>query len=92
MCYLYLGLAEEKLIRVRQAKERERSQKSLAQKRSELLRERPIVPNLSNVESKLKAMLTLGAKDDNQHKSDTLKKRNVKQPGKVRNFWYRRRP
>ena len=69
--------------RVKQAKERERNQKSLAQKRSELLQDQPIVPNLANVESKLKTMMVSRDKSENHLKSENNRKRSAKPPGKV---------
>ena len=58
---LSLGNIEEKIKKVKEAKQRERNQKGMAQRRSELLQAQPIVPNLWNVESKLKAMLISSA-------------------------------
>ena len=80
---LFLGIPEEKMKRVKQAKERERSQKSLAQKRSELLKEQPIVPNLANVESKLKTIFVSKDKNESQLGAKSFRKRSVKPPGKV---------
>ena len=80
---LIIGLPDEKMKRVKQAKERERNQKSLAQKRSELLQEQPIVPDLTNVESKLKTMMITRDRNESHIRSEILRKRNAKPPGKV---------
>jgi uncharacterized protein YktB (UPF0637 family) len=81
--FIYLGLQDEKTKRVKQAKERERNQKSLAQKRSELLQEQPIVPNLANVESKLKTMMVTRDRSETHLRSEIHRKRSAKPPGKV---------
>ena len=58
----------------------------MAQKRSELLQKQPIIPNLSNVESKLKAMFISGNTNETQRKSEYLRKTSTKPPGKVRSI------
>lgn len=80
---LLLGLADEKMKRVKKAKEMERNQKSLAQKRSELLQEEPIIPNLANVESKLKTIFVSRDKSEEQVRLEAHRKRSTKPPGKV---------
>ena len=69
--------------RVKKVKEMERNQKSLAQKRSELLQEQPIVPNLANVESKLKTIFVSRDKNEEQLRLEVYRKRSTKPPGKV---------
>ena len=69
--------------KVKQAKESERNQKSLAQKRSELLQDQPIIPNLANVESKLKTMFVSRDKHEEQMRLEAHRKRSAKPPGKV---------
>ena len=61
----------------------ERNQKSLAQKRSELLQEQPIIPNLANVESKLKTIFVFRDKSEEQLRLEVYRKRSTKPPGKV---------
>ena len=79
-----LGNIEEKIKKVREAKERERNQKGLAQRRSELLQAQPIVPNLCNVESKLKAMLMSSANMAARNNSEFIAKKRTKSQGKVK--------
>ena len=69
--------------KVKQAKESERNQKSLAQKRSELLQDQPIIPNLANVESKLKTIFVSRDKHEEQMRLEAHRKRSAKPPGKV---------
>ena len=79
----YLGLLDEKMKKVKQVKENERNQKSLAQKRSELLQDQPIIPNLANVESKLKTIFVPRDKHEEQLRLEAHRKRSSKPPGKV---------
>ena len=79
----YLGLLDEKMKKVKQVKENERNQKSLAQKRSELLQDQPIIPNLANVESKLKTIFVPRDKHEEQLRLEAHRKRSAKPPGKV---------
>ena len=76
-------MADETIRKVKQAKERERNQKSLAQKRSELLLDEPIVPNIANVESKLKNILIPKDRSEDQTRIDGMRKRSRRTPGKV---------
>ena len=77
------GNRKDKMRRVKEAKERERNQKGMAQRRSELLQDQPIIPNLANVESKLKAILLASAKTNDQSEMGLIAKRNAKPAGKV---------
>ena len=76
-------MADETIRKVKQAKERERNQKSLAQKRSELLLDEPIVPNIANVESKLKNIMIPKERTEDQTRIDGMRKRSRRTPGKV---------
>ena len=80
---LFLGVADETIKKVKQAKERERNQKSLAQKRSELLLDEPIVPNIANIESKLKNILIPKERSEDHNGIDGMRKRSRRTPGKV---------
>ena len=80
---LFLGVADETIKKVKQAKERERNQKSLAQKRSELLLDEPIVPNIANIESKLKNIMIPKERTEDQTRIDGMRKRSRRTPGKV---------
>ena len=81
---LSLGNIEEKIKKVKEAKQRERNQKGMAQRRSELLQAQPIVPNLWNVESKLKAMLISSAYVAERNNSESIVKKRSKPQGKVK--------
>ena len=76
-------MADETIRKVKQAKERERNQKSLAQKRSELLLDEPIVPNIANIESKLKNILIPKERSEDHNGIDGMRKRSRRTPGKV---------
>ena len=51
-----------------------------------MLQELPIVPNLANVESKLKTMIVSRDRNECNLRSDIFRKRNAKPPGKVKFF------